>query len=153
LKNVDRTFGNVPIVDVRVDHGNDFERVDFGVIRVSDKRASDNRLSKFHAFDEFPFIGNGDKLSMPSTRANVGEKVWKNGTRAGLTYGTVIDPVLFSWKSETKDELTEADQRKSKCDAVLGQEIGVQQWQKFADEGDSGSALLRFQECLLLLIG
>ena len=56
----------------------------------------------------------------------------------------LFDPVLINWESETEEVPTKADQRKSKCDAVLGQEIGVQQWQTFADEGDSGSALLRF---------
>jgi hypothetical protein len=144
LRNVDRKFGNVAIVDVRVDHGNDFERVDYGLIRVFDTRAAHNRLSKIHAFRLFDFVGDGDKLSMPLMRANVGETVLKNGIRTGLTYGTVIDPVLINWESEMEGEPTKADQRKSKCDAVLGREIGVQKWHTFADEGDSGSALLRF---------
>jgi len=61
LKNVDRMFGNVAIVDMRVDYGNHFERVDYGLIRVFDKRAADNRLSKIHAFRLFDFVGDGDR--------------------------------------------------------------------------------------------
>ena len=142
---MDRVFGNVAIVNVRVGYRIEFERVDYGLIRVFDKRAAENRLSKIHAFRLFDFVGDGDKLSMPSMSANCREKtVLKNGTRTGLTYRTIIHPVLINRESETEREPTKAHQRKSKCDAVLEREIGVQRWHTFADDGDSGSGLSPF---------
>jgi len=58
---------------------------------------------------------------MPSMRADVGETVLKNGITTGLTFGTVLDPVLIEWEYPTAPTI--ADQRKLKCDAVLGEEM------------------------------
>jgi len=57
-----KPFGGLAtsVGNVRVDHRNDFERVDSGLIRVFDERAADNRLSKLPAFEIFDFVGDGD---------------------------------------------------------------------------------------------
>jgi hypothetical protein len=157
LNAYDRSLGTVVFSQMQTVKVNDapFERIDIGLVKVNRERAADNRVGKLAGGSGLDFIDGADKISLPSTPHHLDDEVFKIGIRTGRTFGTIIQPISVNWDSpvdnvesdvEEEEEEQEAQvaSKLVRCPAVLGRVIGTTTATTFADEGDSGSALLRF---------